>query len=779
MFIQLLGLRDYTCTKENRLKKRETFYSKGWRANSVKDLFDNLETYIEQIPESERYNMFYTVANCIEDRGRNLAYQDVIPFDIDDIDLDKIDLYVKVVIDCLGLNLEDTGVVATGNGLHFLIGINQRIDHTEYFDEHKAYYKSLCGNIANALFTAGLTGNVDTSVFSKGRLLRLPLTKNIKPNKGEKDATFIQRTINPIDFNLVERSGIPVLGIDDSLNEDLLKRLPPPDTEGVLNGCDFIKWCGENQDQVSEPQWYAMLSIVARLNDGMELAKAYSQGHPDYNELHTVSKSQQAIESAGPRTCANINSLWEGCGTCKNYGKCTSPISLQSKEFIKTSVTGFYDMVVDNQGVVKRGKPNYDDLMKQFEQDHDFICTEEGRMLYVHDGTHWQDFSALKIESYAEQHFDPTPNNTMCQEFKSKLQRNNIRSIQWFNVENKLNMANGVLDMDTLTLSHHTDGLGFRYVLPFDYDPTATCPVFDSILHKVTLGDEQMKLLLLEYMAYSISGMDSAIGQKALILTGEGSNGKSVFLDILKHLVGKDNYCTLSMGTEINKLENRYQLEGKLFNISEETPSNAMVEGSIFKALVTGGEVQARKLYCDSYSMKNNAKIIMACNELPPTTDSTHGMFRRLLIVPFSATFSKSDADYDPLIKKKAFAEASGIFNKVIAVLPALRDRGFFSESDAVEETVADYMSDNDDISTWWDNVSVECSTSEIPSSLLYSMYQSQMLTNGIRPKTETLFRKRMNKIIPKEKRSRRRVNGLRQVVFKGYRMAEAQDDDK
>ena len=776
--IQLLALRDYTCTKENRLKKKETFFHEGWRANSVKDLFDNLETYIEQIPENERYNMFYTVACCFEDKGRHLEYQDIIPIDIDDIDLNQLDLYVQVVIDCLGLRLEDTGVVATGNGLHFLIGIKQRIEHPEYFNEHKVYYKAMCGNIANALFTAGLTGNVDTSVFSKGRILRLPLTKNIKPHKGEKDATFIQRNINHIDFNLIERSGIPVLEDGDEMHGDLLKRLPPPDTEGVLNGCDYIKWCGENQADVSEPQWYAMLSIVARLDDGMELAKAYSQGHPDYNEQHVVSKSQQAIESSGPRTCANINTLWDGCGSCKNYSKCTSPISLQSNEFIKTSVTGYYDMVLDQQGGAKRGKPNYDDLMKQFEQDHDFICTEEGRMLYVHDGTHWEDFSALRIESYAEKHFDPTPSNTMCQEFKSKLQRNNIRSIQWFNVENKLNMSNGVLDMEELTLGYHTDGLGFRYVLPFAYDPEATCPVFDSILHKVTLGDEQMKLLLLEYMAYSISGMDSAIGQKALILTGEGSNGKSVFLDILKHLVGGDNYCTLSMGTEINKLENRYQLEGKLFNISEETPNNAMVEGSIFKALVTGGEVQARKLYCDSYSMKNNAKIIMACNELPPTTDSTHGMFRRLLIVPFEATFSKNDLDYDPLIKQKAFKEAAGIFNKVISVLPALRERGYFSESDAVEETIHDYMSDNDDVSTWWGNAAVPSSTSEIPSSILYSMYQSHMLTMGQRPKTEPLFRKRMSKLIPKDKRSRRRMNGLRQVIYKGYRLAEEQDDD-
>jgi putative DNA primase/helicase len=88
--------------------------------------------------------------------------------------------------------------------------------------------------------------------------------------------------------------------------------------------------------------------------------------------------------------------------------------------------------------------------------------------------------------------------------------------------------------------------------------------------------------VLLEFMGYCLSGISPAIGQKALIMLGAGSNGKSVFIDVLKHLAGKNNYSTLSMGKDINNTEQRQQLDGKLFNVSEEAPTNSMVDGSIF-----------------------------------------------------------------------------------------------------------------------------------------------------------------------------------------------------
>lgn len=774
--IQILGLRDYFNKKSNRLAKREEFFNKGWRATDVPSLFKHLDHHLSKIPEKEQYNLYYTAAQCLEEKGRVLESQSIIPFDIDDIEIDKLQDYIAPVLSVLKLSREQVGIVATGNGLQFIVGISEPILSDDYFEEYRPYYKALCGAITQALYEHGLPGNVDPVVFSPARLLRLPGTKNIKPNKGEKQAVLLQGNIDIVDFDLVEISGIPVVEYSEQVSDEMLKRLPPPDTKGVLNGCDFIKWCKDNPAEVSEPQWYALLSILGRLEGGRDVAHSYSRGHPDYSEYETDRKITQAIETAGPRTCTNISNMWDGCVSCKNWQKCKSPIVIQSEEYIKTKDTGFYNIELDSAGIPKKGKPNYDDMMRYFKKNHPFVTMADGKITFTWDGKHWSDYAPQKIDAFAEQNFDPSPNNQMCNEFRGKIQRNNIREPHWFQPEHLINFSNGYLDLKSMELRDHSQKIGFRYVLPFDFDPGQDCPRFKQFLGEVTRGDESLQRVLLEFMGYSLSGISPALGQKALVLVGNGSNGKSVFMDVLKYLAGQGNYSTLSMGHEINKLENRYQLDGKLFNISEETPNNAMMDSTVFKALVSGGEVQARKLYCDAYSMRNKAKIIMACNKLPSTNDLSFGMFRRLLIVPFNVKFTKDTPGYDPNLLEKLCEEASGIFNMALAALLRFQRNSMFSDSDTIDREVAKYKLDNDEVQQWW-NDSVENVADDKYSTVpgLYYSYKVWVQEQMIKPRTLSWFSRKLRDIVNDDSRfKRQRVDGKLTSTVYGYKIQEA-----
>lgn len=776
MSIQIIGLRDFYDKRKQKLSKKEAFFEKKWRAESVPYLFKNIDKFIKQIPETERYNVYYTAASCLESRGRKLASQSIIPIDIDDIDTEKLEEYIQVTLDALGTKYDETGIVFSGNGLQFIIAIDEPILDEEYFEEYRPFYKALCGKISQELFNHGLKSHVDSSVFSPARLLRLPNTINKKPEKGEKQARLIQGNITTISFNLKERSGMPVIEYNEQMSDKMLERLPPPDTQGVLNGCDFIKYCRDNSDSVTEPQWYALLSILGRLENGRELSHEFSRGHPSYSPGETDSKIQQAMQASGPRTCDNISQLWDGCGGCINFQKCKSPIVIQSAEYIKTKDTGFHNIVIDGNGI-KKGKPNYQDLMKYFEQQHPFITIADSNITYIWEQNHWEDYAPKSIDSFAERHFDPSPNNTICNEFRGKIQRNNLRNGNWFDTQGFINFNNGYLNLENNELSSHTSDMGFRYVLPFDYDPSLRCPRFERFLREITCNDEGLARVLLEFMGYSLSGIDPAIGQKALLLVGSGSNGKSVFMDLLKYLAGKGNYATLSMGNEINRLENRYQLDGKLFNISEETPTNAMMDSTVFKALVTGGEVQARKLYCDAYSMKNNAKIIMACNELPSTRDLSHGMFRRLLIVPFNATFDKSIEGYDPFIRDKLYEEAPGIFNLVLKSLNEFRRRKMFADSQTIDRQVEAYKRSNDDVQDWWD-CSVVTSDSEVSLTDMYTMYKIDAESSGLKPKNMVWFSRRIRQLVNDDSRFRRaRKDGKLQAFVKGYAVSDSSED--
>lgn len=745
MAVQILGLREYICPKTGKPKKAERFFENKWRATSVKELFAELDNKLKEIPEDEHYNLYYTAASCKETKGRKLENQNIIPFDIDDIDETKIDQTVSCVLKELGVNFHEVGVVFSGNGLQIIIGIKEPFTNEGYFDEHRAIYKAVCGKINQSLYLSGLSGHADTSVFSMGRLLRLPNTRNIKKNKGTKDATLIQHNIEYIDFDMYKVTNIPNVAEGEYIHPKALLKLPDPDTAGVLGGCDFLKHCIENQAAIDEPSWYAMLSIVGRLKDGSQLVHEFSKGHPDYSAEETDDKLRYALDAAGPRTCENISSLWDGCNTCENYGKCKSPIMLRTESFIKTLHTGFYEVAIGKDGNEKRGKPNYDDLAKHFSNTNPYTTMEQGNIVHAHDGKKWVDITRNRIHAFAEENFDPTPNNGMCMEFEAKLKRTNLRDPDWYQAEGFVNFENGVLNLEDMILRPSSQEYGFKYVLPFNYDPLASCPRFEKFLEEVTLGQEELSNVLVEFMGYALLGIDPAVGQKALILHGEGSNGKSVFIEILRQLAGKNNYSTLSMGNEINKLENRYQLSGKLFNVSEETPSGAMMDSSIFKALVSGGEVQARKLYCDSYSMKNYAKIIMACNTLPTINDLSHGMIRRLLIVPFDALFTEKNRDVHLIDKLRL--ELSGIFNLAVAGRDRfIKNNNQFSDGAQMKQVVEEYVEHNDSILTWMiencgKHPELFATTTELFDD--YAMYCDR---SKIKPLNKIQFSKRVSK---------------------------------
>lgn len=760
----------------------EKFYDKKWRSPSVKELFENIDEVLAQIPESEHYNLYYTAGKCLEMTGRKIETQHVLPIDIDGLDLDRIAEYIPVVLDLFNLEYEQTGIVATGNGLQFLIGIDQPIDNEDYFDNHRKYYKGMVSKINTALECKKLKGHADSSVFSPARLLRLPKTKNDKTKKGLgiKDATLIQSNIEYVPFDIVEQSGVPIVSFEDFMAPELMTRLPDPDAENVQAGCDFLKWCKDNQADVIEPQWYAMLSIIARLPDGNELSHLYSKDHPQYNRRVTDLKIEQAVTASGPRTCANIETLWDGCQTCPNYQKCTSPIALTGKEHVKSAATGFYKVVVKD-GQVTTGKPDYDGLMQWFEHTHKFVSMGQSSMVYVFNGTHWEHYSVAKINQFAEAHFDPKPSAQMCSEFRQKILRNNVVDEEYFYNGNhgKINFENGVYDIQSKTVVDHSTDFKFQYVLPFMYNPTAEAPRFDTFMDDISCKDESIKTLLIEYMAYTLAGIDSSFLAKALILHGEGSNGKSVFLDLLQHLAGKGNFSNVSLGHDLNKVENRYALDGKLFNATEETPNNAMMENTVFKAVVGGGTIQARRLYSDAYSFQCNAKVILACNRLPKNFDSSFGMYRRLLIVPFNATFSNRSASYDPDIRNKLYEESSGIFNQVLLSLYPLLERKRFSESQAVEDQVSEYREESDsDIKFWWgENVIASNSDTKIPVGTFYRIFCEDARELGFKPMDIRKFGKRLREFVDKDRFVRSRVDGKVHRCLTGYIVPQRDGD--
>jgi len=79
-------------------------------------------------------------------------------------------------------------------------------------------------------------------------------------------------------------------------------------TDKILE-CDFVKWCKENPEKVSEPLWYSLISNVISIRPGgVSFCHQLSRNYPEYSRAETDSKILQALDSSAPHTCNHIKS---------------------------------------------------------------------------------------------------------------------------------------------------------------------------------------------------------------------------------------------------------------------------------------------------------------------------------------------------------------------------------------------------------------------------------------------------------------------------------------
>lgn len=370
---------------------------------------------------------------------------------------------------------------------------------------------------------------------------------------------------------------------------------------------------------------------------------------------------------------------------------------LSPDKIIKTQGSGFHTVKLVRGNPIKI--PCYDDLLKYFEQQTNYKLLNNSGICYTWNGKFYEEYPYLR--NFAHENFVPIADNRMANEFKELVLRSKIVPMTWWDESTKMkvNFQNGVYCHTKKSFRAHDLEIGFRYVLNYEFDQKADCPLFKKFLSDIFSKDEDLSQLVCEFLGYAMSN-DDYWEHKALVLEGEGANGKSTLMNVAKALAGHGNYAALSMA-DIRDDKKRQILDGKLFNMSEETPTKALLESSLFKNISGGGETTVRKLYQNAYTMKNRAKIMFACNELPLATDVTYGFTRRLILVPFKETFSTQKGNKDPYIEEKLKKELPGIFNYVMAAYTKMKATGHFSKSKAAEDHLAAYKSEIDFTTTW------------------------------------------------------------------------------
>lgn len=205
--------------------------------------------------------------------------------------------------------------------------------------------------------------------------------------------------------------------------------------------------------------------------------------------------------------------------------------------------------------------------------------------------------------------------------------------------EHLINVNNGVYNIRTNKLEPHNSKYYFLYKLPIDYNPNAKCPKIMKYFTS-TLTPEYVKLSQ-EIFGYCIQPDYFIHG--IFYLFGVGGNGKSVWIYLLIHMLGKKNVASKEIGNLMSNTFATSGLYGKLANICGEMSSKVMYSTDMLKRISAGDSIDAEFKGRDPFSFNNQAKIITACNEIPRCMDTSIGWIQRQYIIPFLKKFRLTD----------------------------------------------------------------------------------------------------------------------------------------
>lgn len=210
-----------------------------------------------------------------------------------------------------------------------------------------------------------------------------------------------------------------------------------------------------------------------------------------------------------------------------------------------------------------------------------------------------------------------------------------------------LNCLNGTVDLTSGELLPHDPEHLLMEQANVDWDPDATCPMWEHYLARV-MPAEQERLFLQRVTGYSITGDTSE--QAVFIHYGFGANGKSVYLEVVGRLLSSyslsvDSSTLLERKHERSASEDIARMKGKRFLRTSETNVGRRLNESQVKILAGGDDmINARHLYRNSFDFKPTGKIHLATNHIPQISNAP-SIWRRLHVLGWDVEIPTQEQD--------------------------------------------------------------------------------------------------------------------------------------
>jgi P4 family phage/plasmid primase-like protien len=281
-----------------------------------------------------------------------------------------------------------------------------------------------------------------------------------------------------------------------------------------------------------------------------------------------------------------------------------------------------------------------------------------------------------------------------------------------------------------------------------------------AFLDQIFDGDAELIGWLKRWCGYLLTGDTSE--QILLFLFGQGANGKSVFAEVIRHILG-DYGSTIpsEMLSESKKqaggaTPDLAALVGRRLALCNETEDGRALAESLIKSLTGGDSISARANYGAPFEFKPAFRLLVVGNHRPIIRGNDYGIWRRIRLVPFNRTFTEQERD--PLLIDKLKAEAQHILAWMVEGCVEWQREKLTVLPSIVASQTADYRKDQDVIGRWLDECVVFVDGAEVEKAELYDNYREWALANGLKPASNVSIGRR----IPERGIAQRMSHGVR-----------------
>jgi len=363
-----------------------------------------------------------------------------------------------------------------------------------------------------------------------------------------------------------------------------------------------------------------------------------------------------------------------------------------------------------------------------------------GNAIYAYNGKYWEGYTSDEFDSKVQEELLVEGHKFYHPRLFSEIRkvisiRSDLKEEANYFVEKRDSLLvpfqNGLFDPRSGELKPHTPDQSLNFIYDWNYDTSNDIKEPELWLRCLSdWGLDEETTFLQEFIGQMFSS-DLHGDSKFLFLLGAGSNGKSVFIETLAHLINERNYARIGI-SEMSKPEYLIQIKDKTAVFSTEGSLRYLKESKSIKNAVHGEPLTVADKYEKAVTFTPGASFVFATNHSPLNADKSPGWLRRFEIVNFNKIFTDEEKDRTLINKLKKESD----------LIVAWAMRGYeryianakrYSKSSRLEENKKEYEVLNNPLFEFYSDklIITKNKNDMISSNALYQMFQEYSRENG------------------------------------------------